>query len=31
MEGHAVAQFGEALRYKVESRGFDSQWSHWNF
>jgi hypothetical protein len=28
---HAVAQFVEALRYKPESRGFDSRWCHWNF
>ena len=21
----------EALRYKLEGRGFDSQWCHWNF
>jgi len=21
----------EALRYKPEGRGFDSQWCHWNF
>jgi len=26
-----VAQLVEALRYKSESRGFDSQWCHWNF
>ena len=24
-------QLVEALRYKPESRGFDSRWSHWNF
>jgi hypothetical protein len=30
-EGHAVAQLVEALRYKLELRGFDSQWCHWNF
>ena len=29
--GHAVAQLIEALRYKPEGRGFDSQWCHWNF
>ena len=29
--GHAVAQLVEALRYKPEGRGFDSQWFHWNF
>jgi hypothetical protein len=29
--GHAVAQVIEALRYKPEGRGFDSQWCHWNF
>jgi hypothetical protein len=26
-----VAQLVEALRYKPESRGFDSQWYHYNF
>jgi hypothetical protein len=26
-----VAQLLEALRYKPEGRGFDSQWCHWNF
>ena len=29
--GHAVAQLVEALRYKSEGRGFDSQWCDWNF
>ena len=29
--GHAVAQLVEALRYKLEDRGFDPGWSHWNF
>jgi hypothetical protein len=29
--GHAVAQLVEALHYKLEDRGFDSQWCHWNF
>jgi hypothetical protein len=29
--GHAVAQLVEALHYKTEGRGFDSQWCHWNF
>jgi hypothetical protein len=29
--GHAVAQLVEALRYKPEGRGFDSQCCHWNF
>jgi len=29
--GHAVAQLVEALRYKPEGRGFDSQWCHWIF
>jgi len=29
--GHVVAQLVEALRYKPEGRGFDSQWCHWNF
>jgi hypothetical protein len=27
----AVAQLVEALRYKPEGRGLDSQWCHWNF
>jgi hypothetical protein len=31
MLGYAVAQLVESLRYKPEDRGFDSQWSHWNF
>jgi hypothetical protein len=26
-----VAQLVEALRYKLECRGFDSRWCHWNF
>jgi hypothetical protein len=29
--GHAEAQLVEALRYKPEGHGFDSQWCHWNF
>jgi hypothetical protein len=29
--GHAIAQLVEALHYKSEGRGFDSQWCHWNF
>ena len=29
--GTAVAQLVEALRYKLEGRGFDSRWCHWNF
>jgi hypothetical protein len=29
--GHPVAQLVEALRYKPEVHGFDSQWFHWNF
>ena len=28
---HAVAQLVEALPYKSEGHGFDSQWRHWNF
>jgi hypothetical protein len=28
---NAVAQLVQALRYKPESRGFDSRWCHWNF
>jgi len=31
IRGHAVAQLVEALRYKLEVRGFDSRWCHWNF
>jgi hypothetical protein len=31
MQGCVVAQLVEALRYKPESRGFDSGWCHWNF
>jgi len=31
MQGHAVAQLVEALRYKPEGRGFDSRWCYWNF
>lgn len=27
----AVLQLDEALRYKPESRGFDSRWCHWSF
>ena len=30
-KGHAVVQLVEALRYKLEGRGFDSPWCHWNF
>jgi len=30
-KGHAVVQLVEALRYKLEFRGFDSRWCHWNF
>jgi hypothetical protein len=26
-----VAQLVEALRYKLEGCGIDSQWCHWNF
>jgi len=29
--GHTVAQLVEALHYKSEGRGFDSQWCQWNF
>jgi len=28
--GHAVAQLVEALRYKLEDRGFDSRLCDWN-
>ena len=27
---HAVGQLVEALRYKLEGRGFDSRWCHLN-
>jgi hypothetical protein len=30
IEGHALAQLVEALRYKSEGRGFDSRLYHWN-
>ena len=30
-EGYAVVQLVEALRYKLEDRGFDSRWCHWIF
>jgi hypothetical protein len=30
-DGHAVAQLVEALRYRLEGRGIDSRWCHWNF
>jgi hypothetical protein len=29
--GYAVAQLVEALRYKPQGRGLDSQWCHWHF
>ena len=29
--GHVVAQLVEALCYKLEGRGFDSRWCHWNY
>jgi hypothetical protein len=28
---HAVGPLIEALRYKLEGRGFNSRWCHWNF
>jgi hypothetical protein len=28
---HAVPHLVEALGYKLECRGFDSRWCHWNF
>jgi hypothetical protein len=31
MQGHAVAQLVEGLRYKLEGRRFDSHWCPWNF
>jgi len=29
--GHAVAQMAEALRYKLEDRGFVSRWGYLHF
>ena len=29
--GHEVAQFVDALRYKLKGHGFDSQWFNCNF
>jgi hypothetical protein len=29
--GYEVAQLVEALRYKLEGRGFDYRWCHWDF
>ena len=31
VQGYAVGQLVEAMRYKSEGRGFDSRWCHWNF
>ena len=31
LQGYAVAQLVEALRYNPEGCGFDSRWSHSNF
>ena len=31
VQGTAVVQLVEAMRYKPEGRGFDSRWYHWNF
>jgi hypothetical protein len=28
---HLLAQLVEAVWYKLEGRGFDSRWCHWNF
>ena len=30
-QGHVVVQLVETLRWKLEGRGFDSRWCHWNF
>jgi hypothetical protein len=30
-EGASGGAVVEALRYKLEGRGFDSQWYYWNF
>jgi len=29
--GHAVTRLVEALCYKVQGNGFNSQWGHWDF
>jgi hypothetical protein len=29
--GHAVVQLVGVRYYKLEGRGFDSRWCHWNF
>ena len=29
--GHTVVELAEALRYRPEGHGFDSEWCHWNF
>jgi hypothetical protein len=26
-----LSELFETLRYKLEGRGFDSRWGHWNF
>jgi hypothetical protein len=31
LEGHAVTQLVETLRYKPRGREIDSQFCHWNF
>jgi hypothetical protein len=30
-KGHAVAQLDDAMRYKLEGRGFHSRLCKWNF
>jgi hypothetical protein len=29
--GHTVVRLVEAMRYKLEGRGFDSRWDEWDF
>jgi len=31
LEGRVVAHLVEALRYKLEGRGFDCRWCRWNY
>jgi hypothetical protein len=31
LPAYGLAQLIEALRYKLEGRGFDFRWNHWNF
>jgi hypothetical protein len=31
LQGKAVVQLVDSLRYKLEGRGFDFRWGYWNF